>query len=332
MSAIKINHYEEGQITAALRSELQQFAPDIVSLDLASDRSIDSGNKHVFTIASEESIYGFAILKLADNVAKIMSVFIKGRYRNKSLGSKLLLHILSNSKKLQCQKVELSCEKDQLGFFQNFGFVISKNPNEKLETTEYTLENACPQYFVSVYKKQQIERQQDKATAKQPLVLSQDNTLYNYDDQEQFSALHRNMLSQAKRRIWIVADTINSPILRDEQFSQSILQLAKQNAEADIRILLQDDKTGAGHFNPLVSLAQRLTSFVEIRTIDKTSSGVAEMITVVDHSAGIYRKSLSAYTGFATYNNHLISKRLQDKFDHLWQFANASSEFRRLAM
>jgi hypothetical protein len=183
-----------------------------------------------------------------------------------------------------------------------------------------------------VYKQTQIENQTTKSKTTQPLVLSQDKTLYNFHDEAQFLALHRNMLSQAKRRIWITANAINAPVLNDEQFRQSILQLAKSNPQAEIRILLEDGKANTGRFSPLINLAQRLTSFVEIRTLPSTAHKFSEWVTVVDFSAGIYRKTLESYAGFATYDSKLIAQRLITKFDDQWQFAKPSAEFRRLAM
>ena len=208
-------------------------------------------------------------------------------------------------------------------------FFLKYTHNDKIQ---FKLENPCPDYFLSVYKKNQIERQQTRSKATQPLILSHDKTLYNFHDEAQFLALHRNMLSQAKRRIWLMANAINAPLLNDEQFRQSIIKLAKQNSQAEIRILLEDGKAGAGRFNPLVTLAQRLSSFVEIRSLPSTAHKFTEWVTLVDFSAGIYRKSLDSYSGFATYDSRLIAERLATKFEDQWQFAKPSVEFRRLAI
>ena len=111
----------------------------------------------------------------------------------------------------------------------------------------------------------------------------------------------------------LISDNITSPLLNDEVIRDSLLRLSKRNAKAEIRILLEDDKKGAGYYNPTIELAQKLTSFIEIRTIAKGAKKPGEMITAVDFNAGIFRKNMTSYTGFAHYNNHLIAQRLRDK-------------------
>jgi len=332
MSAIKIRHFKDDTLSQSLRDELDQISSGAMRLYTVEHGAELDRSHHYFVINSEHTLFGFAIFSTLDGVATIHTTFIKEAYRRKSLGKKLVLHLLSKTVKEQCHKVELECDASSLDFFKHLGFITTKEPNERKGISLYSLENNCPDYFMSVYRKGQIESQSSTSKTQNSLILSKDDSLYNYHDEEEFIALHRNMLSQAKRRIWIVADTINSPVLSDELFSRSILQLAKNNSQAEIRILLADDKTGAGHFNSLVNLAQRLSSFVEIRTIEKSSSKLSEMLTVVDFSAGIYRKNLQSYSGFATYNNPLIAKRLQDKYETHWQYAKASLEFRRLAI
>jgi len=331
MSAIRISHFKDGTLTQSLRDELDQISSGAMRLHAVEHGTEIDRNHHYFVIKSAHTLFGFAIFSTLDGVATVHTVFIKEAYRHKSLGKKLVLHLLAKTVKQQCHKVELKCDTSVVDFFRHFGFVTIKEPNDQKGISLYRLENTCPEYFLSIYRKEKIE-EGGTAKTKKSLVLSQDETLYNYHDEEQFIALHRNMLSQAQRRIWIIADTINSPILRDELFSQSIIQLAKKNSQAEIRILLGNDKTGAGHFNSLVNLAQRLSSFIEIRTIDKSSTKLSEMLTVVDFSAGIYRKNMQGFSGFATYNNHLIATRLQDKYEAHWQHARASLEFRRLAI
>ena len=332
MSIINIKHYTKDTLSQEVAQQLHQLSPDTLTPYFQRYSSEPERVAHCFTVSIDTKLLGFALLSTLDNVATLHSVFIKKEYRRKSLGKKLSLHILSTSVRLKCHKVTLESEKSQLSFFKSLGFVVIKEPCFKTQTTLFKLENPCPAYFLSAYKQTQIENQQKKSKTSQPLMLSQDKTIYNFHDEAQFLSLHRNMLSQANRRIWIMANAINAPLLRDEHFSQSILKLAKNNPQAQIRILLEEDKTGSGRFNPLINLAQRLTSFVEIRTLPSTAGKFQEWVTLVDFSAGIYRKTMATYTGFACYDNHLIARRLITKYEDHWQFAKESIEFRRLAI
>jgi len=332
MSLIKIKHYTKDTLNQEVSDQLQQLSPDSLAPYFQRYGTEPDRIAHCFTVSSNKTILGFALLSTLNDIATLHSLFIKKEYRGKSLGKQLTLHLFTKVIKFDCNKVELETNKSQLNFFKSLGFVVVKEPSPKAKTTYFKLENPCPAYFLSIYKQTQIENQRNSSNTTQPLVLSQDQTIYNFHDEAQFLALHRNMLSQAKRRIWIMANSISAPVLNDEQFRQSILQLAKNNAQAEIRILLEDGKTSQGRFSPLINLAQRLTSFVEIRTLPSTAHKFNEWVTLVDFSAGIYRKTLESYAGFATYDSNLIAQRLITKFDDQWQFAKPSAEFRRLVM
>ena len=98
------------------------------------------------------------------------------------------------------------------------------------------------------------------------------------------------------------------------------------------RILIVDDKTGVGCYNRTVELAQRLSSFIEIRTLKDTSMQCNEGLTLVDFDSCIYRKNFEDYSGFANYSSRLLAQRLEQKFEHFWQFAKPSQELRRLSI
>ena len=332
MSLIKITHYTKDTLTQEVSEQLQTLSPYSLTPCFQSYGVEADRKAHCFTVSSKGELIGFALLSTLDSLATLHSLFIKKEFRGNSLGTQLTLHLFTKIIKFGCKKIELESKKSQLSFFKNVGFVVVKEPNLTTNTRYYQLENPCPAYFLSVYKRTHKNKQKKHATAHQPLVLSHDKTIHNFQDETQFLALHRNMLSQARRRIWIMADSINASNLNDEQFHQSILQLAKSNSQAEIRILLDEAKASHSRFNPLINLAQRLTSFVEIRTLPSTAQKFSEWVTVVDFSAGIYRKTLDSYSGFATYDSKLIAQRLITKFDNQWQFAKPAAEFRRLVI
>ncbi|MFT5716990.1 MAG: N-acetylglutamate synthase-like GNAT family acetyltransferase [Oleiphilaceae bacterium] len=332
MSLIKIKHYTKDTLNQEVADQLQQLSPDSLNPYLQRYGSEVERIAHYYTISSNDALLGFALFSTLNDIATLHSLFIKKEYRGKSLGKQLTLHLFTKIIHFGCQKVELETNKSQLDFFKRFGFVLVKEPCPRTKNSYFKLENSCPAYFLSVYKQSQIKNRQSRTKTSQLLVLSQDKTIYNFHDEAQYLALHRNMLSQAKRRIWIMTNSIDAHILNDSQFHQSILQLSKNNANAEIRILLEDGKACQAQFNPLINLVQRLTSFVEIRTIPCNAHKFSEWVTLVDFSAGIYRKTLKTYAGFATYDNNLIAQRLISKFEGQWQFAKPSAEFRRLSI
>jgi len=295
-------------------------------------------NSLIFIGLLEKKVIAYASVTIHQKSAKITSIFISPKKQGNFFGFKLVLDIFDKLSKTGCQRIRLDCPEVALGFFQKCGFITTKT------TTQYTngrpenihyLENPCPDFYLQTLKEaiktntSNIESLKDSYSL---LRLSQDKQHYQYANQQQFLNFHRNMLPQAQKQIWINCDNITNSLLNDDIVRDSLLRLAKRNAKAEIRILLEDDKKGAGNYNPTIELAQKLTSFIEIRTIQKGAKAPNEMITTVDFTAGIFRKDMTNYAGFAHYNNHLIAQRLRDKFEHHWQYAKPSMQLRRLSI
>ena len=281
---------------------------------------------------------GYASVTINQKSAELSSIFIEPAYQGQLYGFQLMLNILTTLVKSDCQEINLNCSEEMLPFFQRLGFIISKEQriiSQKGPGKFFELENPCPAFFVKTLKHTLKNQAINLAEFKRDhslLKLSLDSQHYTYRNQNQFLDFHKNMLAQAQRQIWLISDTIQSPLLSDPKVRDCILRLAKRNAKAGVRILLEDDKKGAGYFNPTIDLAQKLTSFVEIRSIPAGAKKPNEMITAVDFCAGILRKDLNNYAGFANYNNNLVAQRLRDKYEQYWQYAKPSMQLRRLSI
>jgi len=331
MSSIKINQYRKGALPKEIASELSLLSPTPLH-ELTTDiRGENNTKQYYFTLSKDNTLLGFALLDVNQATARIPTIFILKPYRSKTLGQHLVLHLLTKTVQHGCQKVTIECEESFISFATQLGFVVTSRPTNNSRSPLFSLENPCPEYFLSVYKERLSESQNKKPSIKNSLVLAEDQKLYHFHDETEYVALHRNMLPQAQRRIWLICEHINSPVLNSEFFNQSVIQLVKHNSQAEIRILLLDGKSGAGYFNPVINLAQRLSSYIEIRVLQGHGK-VNEMVTAVDFTAGIYRKNLTSHTGFATYNNNLIAQRLHDNYEKHWQLSRPSLETRRLSI
>jgi N-acetylglutamate synthase-like GNAT family acetyltransferase len=295
-------------------------------------------NSLLFIPYLDDTVLGYASVTINQKSAELSSIFIKPEYQQQLYGFQLMLNILDTLSKTGCQEISLNCSEELLRFFQRLGFILCKRQNiisSGKQASIYELENPCPDFTLKMIKQTLKNQGLDLHTFKQQhrlLTLNQDGEQYAYRDQHQFLAFHKSMLMQAQRQIWLVSDTIQSPLMTDPKIRDAILRLAKRNAKAEIRILLEDDKKGAGYYNPTIELAQKLTSFVEIRSIPPGAKKPNEMITTVDFGASILRKDLNNYAGFANYHNPVIAQRLRDKYEQYWQHATPSMQLRRLSI
>lgn len=334
MSKLTIQFYPSKRLPEIFRQTIQTLIEQFQDAPMPETPN----NSLVFVPMLDKKAVGYASVTIHQKSAHISSIFIDPEFQGNLIGFKLALDILEKLSKTDCQKISINCSEKLLPFFQTLGFNPTREiiQYKKNSTGKYfEAENPCPAFFLDTLKHTLKINSLSLKTLKNHhklLRLSHDKQHYQYTTRNQFLALHRNMLSQAQRQIWIISDNITSPLLNDEVVRDSLLRLAKRNPKAEIRILLEDDKKGAGHYNPTIELSQRLTSFIEIRTIQTGVKKPNEMITTVDFTAGIHRKNLTNYTGFAHYNNHLAAQRLRDKFELYWQYAKPSMQLRRLSI
>lgn len=74
--------------------------------------------------SSNDSLIGFArILTDYFTLAYIFDVIICESYRGKSLGKRLMNHIIHHEKLKNVTKIELACRETMIPFYQQFGFL-----------------------------------------------------------------------------------------------------------------------------------------------------------------------------------------------------------------
>ncbi len=280
-----------------------------------------------YLISAGENVVAHASAKLLKQ-ATMLTHFSVANSHNKELGIKVLLGLLKKLRKDGCEKLQLACHANHLDFLRQAGFIMVEEPPHHGDKPIYIMENPNLGYFLDTLAQKQLQGQGTGL----PLLLGSDIDTYYFHDEKHYLNLHQRMLAQARKRIWIISDTINNPLLLDPSTGTAILRLIKRNPQSEVRLLVANDKQGAGYYNPTIQMAQKLSSYVEVRTLQKTNVRLSEMITLVDFGGNIFRKNLSDYTGFANFNSRLISQRLCDNFEQQWQYARPSVELRRLAI
>lgn len=334
MAQLRFKFYPSNRVPAEIGSYIQAHISHFQEAPVPETPT----NSLLFIPYLDSTPIGYSSVTINQKTAELSSIFIEPAHQGQLYGFQLMLNILGTLAKSDCQEISLNCSEELLKFFQRLGFIISKEQHiisQKGPGKFFELENPCPAFFVKTLKntlKSQAISLAEFTKNHSLLKLNEDSVHHTYRNQTQFMDFHKNMLAQAHRQIWLISDTIQSPLMCDSKIRDSILRLAKRNAKAEIRILLEDDKKGAGYYNPTIDLAQKLTSFVEIRCIPAGAKKPNEMITAVDFCAGILRKDLNNYAGFANYNNDLVAQRLRDKYEQYWQYAKPSMQLRRLSI
>lgn len=339
MPIIKISHVDQRQISNELIQSLSTLLPHALHRDTTANKTIRT---LYGTVHSNDQLLAACEVQLSDNAASLRSLQVAKNNQNKGLGTLLLLNTLKLLEQKGISKLSIASTTAASDFFKRFGFcdvsaattmTLHKRgdqSNSSLNSDDRVMmEHPCLSYFLSRLPATSFSQ---GLPGKHLMRLGADSESYHFNNEEHFLALHQSMMAQARKRIWILCDAISHPLLNNQHTSNAFLRLAKRNPQAEIKLLIANDKLGSGYFNPSVNMAQRLSSYVEIRTLNNTGMRIREMITLVDYSACIFRKNVKDASGFASFHNRLLAERMRSNFDHHWQFAKHSQELRRLAI
>lgn len=93
------------------------------------EEELNSSNSHYIVAKAENElgteIVGFAGIKVILDEADVMNIVVKNSKRNNKIGSLLLEHLTSLSKKLNCKSLSLEVNEDNLpaiNLYKKFGF------------------------------------------------------------------------------------------------------------------------------------------------------------------------------------------------------------------
>jgi hypothetical protein len=142
--------------------------------------------------------------------------------------------------------------------------------------------------------------------------------LFLLEDAEAF-AVHAKQLVEGSRRELAILSELLDPLIYDHGLTHLISQLARSDRAARVRILLKDIQPLIERGHPLLTLARRLSSKVEIRKLLIEPENEAQAYLTGDRDRLLYLHSDREYQGFANYAAGPEVARLLDSFDHLWE-------------
>ncbi len=335
LSRVQISHYLYSQLATDVKRQLisaflteRQALKPLEQLNLA-DEQAHQDQRHLYVIRHEAELIGLAELRVDGAKAHLRRLVIAQAFRGQDLGSKLMFHVFAQMQTLGAEALQVHADENSRHFFEKLGF-IKFETLEHSEPTIFLMQHCCPNLLVQTHQKP--EQAGKLLRLHSAMRLGYDSERYFYHTEQEFLGLHRTLLPQARRRIWLMTDSLQCKVLTDERTGTAFLKLVKRNPHAEIRLLLDNDRLSAGYFNPLVTVAQRLSSHIEIRTFSQTTMNSSEFVTIVDECGSIQRKALNDFTGSARFNSRVQTERLVNDFSQNWQFARPSLELRRLAI
>lgn len=149
---------------------------------------------------------------------------------------------------------------------------------------------------------------------------------------EQNREIALSMAQQAKRVIQIATRDMDGLLYDNEPFVSALTALAKRHAKAHIDILVWDTMSAVKQGHRLIHLAQRLSSYVQIRRPSDEHRNYTEALFIVDEVGYMRRNLADRYEGMASFNGPLQARELAKSFTTMWERATPDPQTRRLGI
>lgn len=145
-----------------------------------------------------------------------------------------------------------------------------------------------------------------------------------------FAEAAATVAAQAQRQLRIISHGLESQAYASQDFVEAARQLAITNPRAEIRILLHSIVPSVHASHRLLTTANNLTSFFEVRKLTDKQKEHEYDAVIADTRAVLIRLRPNALSAQHFPDAPMIARREVERFDELWEQAEVASELRNL--
>jgi len=129
----------------------------------------------------------------------------------------------------------------------------------------------------------------------------------------------RACVEKAHRSIDLFSHHLTPGLYGDEALADAVSALARSGSQCKIRILLRDSRPLQGTRHPLILLAQRLPSHIEVKVLAEDLAKPSVAYLVVDQAHVIYFNDEANSQGFMSEDARAEAQSLLEAFDPMWE-------------
>lgn len=143
----------------------------------------------------------------------------------------------------------------------------------------------------------------------------------------------KSLLLGSLERVCILSQHLEPELYNDAEIHAHLAQLATRNRNTDIRIIAHDTRVAGNQGHHLIQLAQKLPSFVQIRTtVTAAHRNFRESWLIADDSAYLRIRNPERYEGYYEIDNKLECRGYYDDFIEMWEACEPDQNTRRLSL
>lgn len=248
-------------------------------------------------------------------------------YRSRGIGRRLLDAAVAHAVSKGAGRVFLHAQQHAEGFYRKAGFLPTGIEMIEAGIAHLEMEMVLPIPFASSAETRAL-------TLVNPDVASTDarpSAYKPFDSEFECRAAVIELILSARRTVSILSPTLDQALFANADCLAAISAMARRSRSAKVRILVEDTKAIAEMAHPLLELARRLPSKVEMRRLADDDTPRRSFV-VVDQEAVWVQPDRDAYVGWSNLHDRVEARRLLEEFTTLHDRSTDDPELRLLSL
>ncbi|MDH5436680.1 MAG: acyltransferase [Gammaproteobacteria bacterium] len=162
------------------------------------------------------------------------------------------------------------------------------------------------------------------------MILGKTDSNLRFDYPDENRALANSLVAQAHNTIDIFTRDLEPVIYDSLEFVAYLKELALRSKYSKIRILIQDPSRCIKEGHQVLELAQKLTSYIELRKPGYDFRDFNEALLIADNTGFLHKQLADRYEGIVNFNNPMEANEKNRFFTRVWETAEIDPNLRRL--
>jgi hypothetical protein len=140
------------------------------------------------------------------------------------------------------------------------------------------------------------------------------------------------LLSAAQSQVSIVSRHLDATIFSNREFVENASEFVRRTKTSNIKVLVHDTDAMVKNNHRILTISQRVSSKIEIRTIGKDYAQFNQSYLIADSVGYIHNLKADLYDADVNFNDSDKSKDLMENFKSMWEVSHQEAEVRRLCI
>ncbi|MGR8935977.1 MAG: GNAT family N-acetyltransferase [Gammaproteobacteria bacterium] len=278
--------------------------------------ALDAQCRHVLARDSRHRPIGTGRLTPDNRIGRLA---VLPSWRRQGIGKALLSNLIDMARRSGAAHVVVNAQLSAQGFYEKFGFRAYGAAFSEAGIPHRTMRLDLQPAPVAA---RPAPKPRGTAIAAAKIDTLQDS-----------AAATRQLIAQARRRLYIYSRDLEYALYGRKEIAAAIKAFAVQYRGGSAFIIVQDTLAVRSRPHPLLELAQRLPSFIHLRTpVEAEDLQYASAFLANDRDGYLFRLLGSRYEGDWSPALPLRNRQLCETFEQLWQRCRPCIEFRALGI